>query len=250
MHRDGQVKLETVGQPTPGTDIALTESGEIISRSPGVFLGYYKNPEATAEVLRDGWLYSGDTGLIDADGHVVFFDRTKDVAQLVDGTRFAPTYIENKLKFSPYIREAVVLGQERPWVAAIVNIDFEVVGKWAERRSIPYTNFTDLSRKPEVYDLIYQEVRRVNSGLPAATRIRMYVLLHKELDPDDEEMTRTRKVRRRYIAQKYEDIIDAFYDARLEVKVKTLISYQDGRQAEIEYTLPIQPVEEVDMANA
>jgi long-chain acyl-CoA synthetase len=221
MHRDDDVKLETVGQPIPGTEIALTESGEIISRSPGVFLGYYKNPEATAEVLRDGWLYSGDTGLIDEDGHLVFFDRSKDVAQLVDGTRFAPTYIENKLKFSPYIKEAVVVGQERPRVAAIINIDFDVVGKWAERRGIPYTNFTDLSRKPEVYDLIYQEVRRVNSGLPAAMRIRRYVLLHKELDPDDEEMTRTRKVRRRYIAEKYGDIIEAFYDERPEVKVKT-----------------------------
>jgi long-chain acyl-CoA synthetase len=250
MHRDDDVKLETVGQPTPGTEMALTESGEIISRSPGVFLGYYKNPQATAEVLRDGWLYSGDAGLIDEDGHFVFFDRTNDVAQLVDGTRFAPTYIENKLKFSPYIKEAVVIGQDRPWVATIINIDFEVVGKWAERRGIPYTNFTDLSRKPEVYDLIHQEAVRVNAALPASTRIRMYVLLHKELDPDDEEMTRTRKVRRRYIAQKYEDIIAAFYDERPEVKVKTVISYQDSRQVEIEYTLPIQLVEEVDMAKA
>jgi long-chain acyl-CoA synthetase len=250
MHRDDDVKLETVGQPTPGTEMALTESGEIISRSPGVFLGYYKNPQATAEVLRDGWLYSGDAGIIDEDGHFVFFDRTNDVAQLVDGTRFAPTYIENKLKFSPYIKEAVVIGQDRPWVATIINIDFQVVGKWAERRGIPYTSFTDLSRKPEVYDLIYQEAVRVNGGLPASTRIRMYVLLHKELDPDDEEMTRTRKVRRRYIAQKYEDIIAAFYDERPEVKVKTVISYQDGRQAEIEYILPIQLVEEVDIAKA
>jgi long-chain acyl-CoA synthetase len=250
MHRDDDVKLQTVGQPTPGTEIALTENGEIISRSPGVFLGYYKNPAATAEVLRDGWLYSGDAGLIDEDGHVVFFDRTQDVALLSDGTRFAPTYIENKLKFSPYIKEAVVVGQERPQVAAIINIDFGVVGKWAERRSIPYTSYTDLSRKPEVYDLIYQEVVRVNGGLPASTRIRRYVLLHKELDPDDEEMTRTRKVRRRYIAQKYADIIEAFYDERPEVKVKTVITYQDGRQAEIEYTLPIQPVEDIDPAKA
>jgi long-chain acyl-CoA synthetase len=250
MHRDDDVQLETVGQPTPGTEIALTESGEIISRSPGVFLGYYKNPGATAEALRDGWLYSGDAGLIDEGGHLVFFDRTRDVAQLVDGARFAPTYIENKLKFSPYIKEAVVVGQERPWVAAIINIDFDVVGKWAERRGIPYTNYTDLSRKPEVYDLIYQEVARVNGGLPASTRIRMYVLLHKELDPDDEELTRTRKVRRGYIAQKYADIIAAFYGERPEVMVKTVISYQDGRQAEIEYTLPIQPVEAADMAEA
>jgi long-chain acyl-CoA synthetase len=250
LHRDDAVKVETVGQPIPGTEITLTASGEIISRSAGVFLGYYKNPEATAEILKDGWLYSGDTGLIDEEGHLVFFDRTKDVAQLVDGTRFAPTHIENKLKFSPYIKEAVVVGQERPHVATIVNIDFGVVGKWAERRGIAYTSYTDLSRKPEVYDLIYQEVVRVNGGLPATTRVRKYVLLHKELDPDDEEMTRTRKVRRGYIAQKYADIIEAFYDERPEVKVKTIITYQDGRQSEIEYTLPIQPVEHMDVPTA
>jgi long-chain acyl-CoA synthetase len=246
MHRDDDVKLETVGTPIPQTDIAITEAGEIISRNPGVFLGYYKNPQATAEVLKDGWLYSGDTGLIDEDGHLVFFDRSRDMAQLNDGTRFAPTYIENKLKFSPYIREAVAVGQDRPHVAAMLNIDFEVVGKWAEKCGIPYTSYTDLSRKHEVYDLIYKEVMRVNAGLPAATRIQKYVLLHKELDPDDEEMTRTRKVRRRYIAQKYADIIDAFYEEKPEVKVKTVITYQDGRQAEIEYTLPIRTVESVE----
>jgi long-chain acyl-CoA synthetase len=246
MHRDNDVKLETVGTPLPQTEIAVTEAGEIISRNPGVFLGYYKNPEATAETLKDGWLYSGDAGLIDEDGHLVFFDRSKDVFRLRDGISFAPTYIENKLKFSPYIKEAVALGQDRPYVAVIVNIDLQVVGKWAERRGIPYTSYTDLSRKVEVYDLIYAEVVRVNEGLSDATRIRKYVLLHKELDPDDEEMTRTRKVRRRYVAEKYADIIEAFYDERPEVKVKTVITYQDGRQTEIEYTLPIRPVEDAE----
>ncbi|HXH10699.1 MAG TPA: AMP-binding protein [Alphaproteobacteria bacterium] len=246
MHRDDDVKLQTVGTPVPQTDIAITESGEIISRNPGIFKGYYKNPQATAEAVKDGWLYSGDAGLIDEDGHLVFFDRSKDMAQLNDGTRFAPTYIENKLKFSPYIREAVVIGQDRPHVAAMINIDFEVVGKWAEKRGIPYTSYTDLSRKREVYDLIYKEIERVNSGLPAATRLQKYVLLHKELDPDDEEMTRTRKVRRRYIAEKYADIIEAFYEEKPEVTVKTIITYQDGRQAEIEYTLPIRTVEGVE----
>jgi long-chain acyl-CoA synthetase len=247
MHRDDDVRVETVGQPIPGTEIRLSASGEIISRNPGVFLGYYKNPTATAEVLRDGWLHSGDAGLIDENGHVVFFDRTHDIAQLSDGTRFAPTYIENKLKFSPYIKEAVVVGQDRPHVAAIINIDFEVVGKWAERRGIPYTSYTDLSRKSAVYERIYHEVMRVNSALPAPMRIQKYVLLHKELDPDDAEMTRTRKIRRGYVAQKYADIIEAFYDERLEVKVKTVITYQDSRQAEIEYTLPLQTVESFEM---
>ncbi len=248
MHRDDDVKLETVGTPIPHTEIAITESGEIISRNAGVFLGYYKNPEATTEVLKNGWLYSGDTGLMDEDGHLVFFDRTKDVSQLSDGTRFAPTYIENKLKFSPYIKEAVVVGQGRPHVAAMINIDAVVVGKWAEKRGIPYTSYTDLSQKLAVYELIYKEVARVNVGLPAATRIRTYVLLHKELDPDDEEMTRTRKVRRRYIAEKYGDIIEAFYADKPEVKVKTVVTYQDGRRTEIEYTLPIRPVEDMNAA--
>jgi long-chain acyl-CoA synthetase len=246
MHRDDDVRLETVGTPLPQTEIAITDNGEILSRNPGVFLGYYKNPEATAAALKDGWLYSGDAGLLDEAGHVVFFDRTKDIFRLRDGTRFAPTYIENKLKFSPYIREAVVLGQDYPYVAAIINIDLQVVGKWAERRGIAYTSYTDLSLKVEVYDLIYAEVMRANGGLSEATHIRKYVLLHKELDPDDEEMTRTRKVRRRYIAEKYADIIEAFYDERPEVKVKTLITYQDGRHTEIEYTLPIRLVEDVE----
>jgi len=248
MHRDNDVKLETVGTPLPHTEIVITDSGEIVSRNPGVFLGYYKNPEATAETLKDDWLYSGDTGLLDEDGHLVFFDRAKDVFRLSDGTRFAPTYIENKLKFSPYIKEAVVLGQDRLYVAAIVNIDLQVVGKWAERRGIPYTSYTDLSCKVEIYDLIYNEVVRVNGSMPTTTRIHKYVLLHKELDPDDEEMTRTRKVRRRYIAEKYADIIEAFYDERPEVKVKTVITYQDGRQSEIENTLLIRPVEDVEDA--
>jgi long-chain acyl-CoA synthetase len=245
MHRDHDVRPETVGTPLPQTEIVITDNGEITSRNPGVFLGYYKNPEATAEALKDGWLHSGDAGLLDEAGHLVFFDRTRDIFRLRDGTRFAPTYIENKLKFSPYIREAVVLGHDYPYVAAIINIDLQVVGKWAERRGFAYTSYTDLSLKVEVYDLIYAEVMRANEGLSEATQIRKYVLLHKELDPDDEEMTRTRKVRRRYIAEKYADIIEAFYDERPEVKVKTLITYQDGRHTEIEYTLPIRLVEDV-----
>jgi long-chain acyl-CoA synthetase len=242
VQRDGDVKLGTVGKPFPNTEVRLTESGEVISRSPGVFLGYYKNPEATAATIRDGWLYSGDAAMLDQDGHLIVIDRAKDVTALADGTRFAPQFIENKLKFSPYIKEAVAVGQERPYVAAMINIDMENVGKWAERRQIAYTTYTDLAQKPQVYDLIAQEVERVNRDLPEATRIRKYVLLHKELDPDDEEITRTRKVRRGFVAQKYADIIGALFEERRSVAVSTVITYQDGRQAQLQTELTIRTV--------
>jgi long-chain acyl-CoA synthetase len=205
-----------------------------------VFLGYYKNPEATAATIREGWLYSGDAALFDADGHLIVIDRAKDVTALADGTKFAPQYIENKLKFSPFIKEAVAVGQDRPWVAAMINIDMENVGKWAERRRIAYTTYADLAQKPEVYDLIGQEVDRVNRDLPETTRLRKYVLLPKELDPDDEEVTRTRKVRRGFVAKKYADIIEALFSEQSSVPVTTVITYQDGRQATLQTELEIR----------
>jgi long-chain acyl-CoA synthetase len=231
---DEGVKLGTVGLPFPGVEVRLTDEGEVLSRSAAVFAGYYKNVEATREVLRDGWLHSGDAGFFDQDGHLVVVDRLKDVTRLLDGTTLAPQFLENKLKFSPYVKEAVVVGQDRPFVAAMINIDMDTVGKWAERRQIPYTTYADLAQKPEVYALIHREVERVNHDLPPPTRIRRYVLLHKELDPDDEEITRTRKVRRRVIAERYGAFIDAFYDGRREVEVSTTITYEDGRQATIQ----------------
>jgi len=240
VQRDGDIKLGTVGKPFPNTEVRLTEAGEVISRSPCVFSGYYKNPEATAATIRDGWLYSGDAAMLDADGHLIVIDRAKDVTALADGTKFAPQYIENKLKFSPYIKEAVAVGQDRPYVAAMINIDMENVGKLAERRQIAYTTYTDLAQKPEVYDLIGQEVERVNRDLPESTRIRKYVLLHKELDPDDEEVTRTRKVRRSFVAKKYAEIIDALFTDRPSVPVHTIITYQDGRQATMQTELAIR----------
>ncbi|HEV8310387.1 MAG TPA: AMP-binding protein [Methylomirabilota bacterium] len=240
---DDGVKLGTVGLPYPGVEIRLTEDGEIVSRSGAMFAGYYKSPEATREVIRDNWLYSGDAGFFDQDGHLVVVDRLKDVTRLADGTTLAPQFLENKLKFSPYVKEAVVVGPDRPYVAALVNIDMETVGKWAERRQLTYTTYTDLAQKPEVYDLVYREVERVNQDLPAATRIRKYVLLHKELDPDDEEMTRTRKVRRRVIGQKYARIIDALYEDAPLVPVTAEITYQDGRKAVTETKLAIRTVE-------
>jgi long-chain acyl-CoA synthetase len=245
VQRDGDIKLGTVGRPFPNTEVRLTEAGEVVCKSPCVFLGYYKNPEATAEVLRDGWLYSGDAAMFDPDGHLIVIDRAKDVTALGDGTKFAPQFIENKLKFSPYIKEAVTIGQDRPFVAAMINIDMENVGKWAERRGIAYTTYTDLAQKGEVYDLIGREVERVNRDLPGSTWIRKYVLLHKELDPDDEEVTRTRKIRRKFIAEKYAPIIAALYSEAETVPVTSVITYQDGRQATIQTQLAIRTVAEV-----
>jgi len=244
LQRDGDVKLGTVGHPLPGTEIKISEDGEIISRSARIFAGYYKNPEATAEVLRDGWLNSGDAGFFDPSGHLVVIDRLKDVTALSDGTKFAPQFIANKLKFSPYIREAVAVGQDHPYVVAMLCIDMENVGKWAERRQIAYTTYADLAQKPEVYDLIQREVERVNRDLPEAARIRKFVLLHKELDPDDEEMTRTRKVRRRVVAEKYAAIIEALYADVDVVPVTAAITYQDGRQVTLETKLAIREVGE------
>ena len=242
VQRDGDIKLGTVGKPFPNTEVKLTEAGEVISRSPCVFVGYYKNAEATMQTVRDGWLYSGDAALFDPDGHLIVIDRAKDVSALTDGTKFAPQYIENKLKFSPYIKEAVAVGQDRSYVGAMVNIDMENVGKWAERRKIAYTTYTDLAQKAEVYDLIAQEVERVNRDLPQGTRINKYVLLHKELDPDDEEVTRTRKVRRGFVAKKYADIIEALYSEARSVGVTSLITYQDGRQATVRTELAIRQI--------
>jgi long-chain acyl-CoA synthetase len=247
---DDDVKLDTVGVPAPGVEIRIGQGGEVLIRSPGIFQGYYKNPEATRETLVDGWLHTGDAGIIDKDGHLKIIDRAKDVSTLAQGTIFAPQYIENKLKFSPYIKEAVTIGQGRPYVAAMINIDMEAVGNWAERRSIGYTSYTDLSQKPEVYDLIYEEVRKVNVGLNAEeqlrdARIRRFLILHKELDPDDAEITRTRKVRRRFIAEKYADLIAALYSDRDRVDVEAKITYEDGRTATIKASLKIRDVEMV-----
>jgi long-chain acyl-CoA synthetase len=234
IQRDGDVRLDTVGTPLDGVDIKISPSGEVLFRSPGVFKGYYRNPEATAEMLEDGWIRSGDAGFLDGAGHLKIIDRAKDLSRLAGGTIFAPKYIENKLKFSPYVKEAVCIGQDRPYVTALVNIDLAAVGNWAERRNIAYTSYTDLSQKAEVYDLIHQEVDRVNRSLLEdevlrGAQIRKFLILHKELDPDDEEITRTRKVRRGYIAQKYATLIDALYGAAHHVQVDAKVTYEDGR---------------------
>jgi long-chain acyl-CoA synthetase len=238
IQKDGDVRLDTVGTPLPEVEIKISPEGEVLFRSPGVFRGYYRNPEATRETLADGWLHTGDAGFIDQEGHLKIIDRAKDVSRLADGTLFPPKYLENKLKFSPYIREAVCVGQERPFVTALINIDLAAVGSWAERRNLAYTSYTDLSQKPEVYALIGREVVRVNCSLSEdaelrGAQIKKYLILHKELDPDDEEITRTRKVRRRFIAQKYAALIEALYGDREQAEVQAQVMYEDGRIATI-----------------
>jgi long-chain acyl-CoA synthetase len=211
LHPDGEARAETVGRPTPGTDIRISDSGEVLVRGESVFLGYYKNPEATRKALDDGWLRTGDAGLLDGDGHLRIIDRLQDVLKLADGSRFSAALIENKLKFSPYVREAVVIGEDRPHVVALIQIDMATVGTWAEANRLPFTTFKDLSRKREVSGLIGEAVARVNADLPAAARIQAFALFDKELDADDEELTRTQKVRRAAIQARYKNMIEDLY---------------------------------------
>lgn len=243
IHRDGDIDFETVGKPIGETDIRISDQGEITSRSPGLFKGYYKNVEATEKTLKDGWLHSGDAGLFDEKGHLVVIDRMSDVMVLSDGSKFSPQYIENKLKFSLYVKEAVIIGQGRPYVAALVNIDMANVGKWAENHQIAYTTYTDLAQKPQVYELIAEAVRRVNRDLPRVARIARFVLLYKELDADDEELTRTRKVRRSFVEDRYGELIGGLYSDDEVIRVLADIRYQDGRQAHIRTDIRIYRVE-------
>ncbi|WFS62049.1 AMP-binding protein [Pseudodesulfovibrio thermohalotolerans] len=230
IHKEGEVDFTSVGAPIPETEVRISDEGEIQSRSPAVFLGYYRNEEATRETLTpDGWLLSGDAGYFDDNGRLVVIDRLKDVMRLADGTRFSPQFLENKLKFSPFLRESVVLGDGRGFVAAILCIDMAIVGHWAESRMITYTTYQDLAAKDEVYALIREEVAKTNADLPEETRIRRFGLLYKELDPDDSELTRTRKVRRGTINERYGTLIDALYTDACVLSLETEIAYQDGR---------------------
>ena len=247
IHRDDDIDFDTVGKPIPETDIRIhapdpSGVGEIISRSPALFQGYYKDPEGTRHTLKDGWLHSGDAGYINETGHLVCIDRISDLMRLEDGTQFSPMYIENKLKFCPYIVEAVVLGHDKPYVTAMICIDFKHTGKWAEDRRIGYTTYTDLAAKPEVYSLIEGEVVRVNSSLPDRARIRKFLLLYKELDPDDEELTRTKKVRRKFINEKYTKEIDGLYSDLEILDIESVIRYQDGKTATLRTNLQVRTV--------
>ncbi len=243
IHRDGDIAFHSVGKPIPGTEVRIAEDGEILSRSPSVFPGYYKNDEATKATLVGGWLHSGDAGYLTEEGHLVVIDRLKDVMKLADGTTFSPQFIENRLKFSPYVKEAVVVGKDRPYLTAMLCIDMAVVGKWAERNKLSYTTYTDLSAKHEVYDLVQREVNQVNGTLPAAARIEKFVLLYKELDADDEELTRTRKVRRVFVEDRYREVIAALYQDLPEVRIDTTIRFQDGKTSRICTTLQVRRLE-------
>jgi long-chain acyl-CoA synthetase len=209
-----------------------------------VLVGYYKNDDATEKAFENGWLKTGDQGLIDEDGHLVMIDRMKDVMELSDGTKFSPQLIENKLKFSMYITEAVVVGKSRPFVAAMINMDMGNVGKWAENNKISYTTYTDLSQKDEVYDLIAKEVTVANRTLPKAAQVKKFVMLHKELDADDDEMTRTRKVRRSFVEERYSQLVEGLYGDQDRLDVVSDIKYRDGKGFRMQTTVQIKPVAE------
>ena len=233
MHRDGDIRPDTVGKPLPGTKCKISEEGEILSQSPCVTPGYFQMPEKTEELLEGGWLHSGDAGYIDEDGHLIVIDRLSDVMHSKEGKMFSPMFLENKLKFSPYIKEAVIFGNKREYVSSLINIDPIVVGKWAEDRGISYTTYMDLSAKPEVAELIHQQVIDVNARAEKEHfRIKRFAILYKLLDMDDGELTKTGKIRRKFVREKYQNLYDALYDESVtEKEVEALFQYQDGQSA-------------------
>jgi long-chain acyl-CoA synthetase len=243
LQPDTEADPTTAGRPCPGIEVRIGDKGEVLVRGAGVFKGYFKADEATREVVGpDGWFRTGDAGFVDPRGHLVIIDRAKDVGALADGTAFAPQFIENKLKYSPYIREAVAFGDGKPFVAAMIAIDPSTVGSWAERRNVAYTSYADLSQKAEVRALVREEIRRGNETLPAAQHVRRFLLLTKDLEADDAEMTRTRKVRRRHVAEKYASVIDAFYSGQEQVALVSIVTYEDGRQATVQSKVTIEDV--------
>jgi long-chain acyl-CoA synthetase len=249
LQPDNQARADTVGIPIEGVEIKVAENGEILIRSPGLLKEYYKNPAATAEVLSaDGWYRTGDAGFMDAAGHLKIIDRAKDVGRLAggasDGALFAPKYVENKLKFFPYIKEAVAFGDRREKVCAFINIDLQAVGNWAEKRNLPYGGYTDLSQKKEVCELIRDCVEKVNADLAAdeklaGSQISRFLILHKELDADDGELTRTAKVRRGFIGERYDVLVDALYSGKSEQFIETAVRFEDGRVGKVAATLRI-----------
>jgi long-chain acyl-CoA synthetase len=250
LQPDNQARADTVGVPCEGVEIKVADNGEILVKSPGLLKEYYKNPEATAEVLTaDGWYHTSDAGFIDAHGHLKIIDRVKDVGRLkggaFDGAMFAPKYVENKLKFFPHIKEVVAYGDGRDRVCVLINIDFDAVGNWAERRNLPYAGYSDLAQKPELYQLIKECVEKVNADLSAddklsGSQISRFLVLHKELDADDGELTRTNKVRRGFIADKYDVLVDALYGGKTEQFIETVVKFEDGRTGSVSATLRIE----------
>ncbi|MDB5798956.1 MAG: long-chain fatty acid--CoA ligase [Paucimonas sp.] len=246
MQANGEVKLDTVGKPMPGVEVKIADDGEVLVRAAGLMLGYYKRPDATAEAIDEqGYFHTGDAGFFDSEGHLKIIDRAKDVGRMANGAMFAPRFIENKLKFFPYIKEAVVFGDQRDKCMAFINIDMDAVGNWAERRNIAYSGYTDLAAQPAVYDLIAECVEKVNAdlvadGMLADSQVHRFLVLHKELDPDDDELTRTRKVRRRFIAEKYEVLVHALYAGHASQYIETQVKFEDGRQGVVKADLRIR----------
>ena len=249
MQSDDEVRPDTVGRPAPQVELRIADNGEVLYRSPGVFHSYYKNDEATREAkTEDGWVHTGDAGLLDQDGHLRIIDRAKDVGKLNDGAMFAPKYLENKLKFFPHIAEAVTFGHERDYAAAFINIDIDAVSNWAERNGIVYASYQELAAHPRVYALIKDCIAQVNADLAtdpqlSSSRIKRFLVLHKELDADDGELTRTRKVRRRIIAERYTPLIDALYSGAGACHIDTEVVFEDGRSGQISADLKIDDVE-------
>jgi long-chain acyl-CoA synthetase len=245
VHRAGDIDYETSGVPSAGCDIRITGEGEILTRGPMRMLGYFNNPEATAKLIDDqGWVHTSDAGFITDKGHVVCIDRIADLLKLKDGAGFSPSYIENKLKFSPYIRDAVITGDDQDFVGALISIDFPNLGKWAETRRIPYTTFVDLSQKKETYELIKKDILRINKKLPQQQRIRRFAILHKELDADDAELTRTRKLRRKEVSKRYQEMIEALYSNKNEYHAEAKVKYRDGKTVTIETAVQIATLED------
>jgi long-chain acyl-CoA synthetase len=247
LQPDHEARADTVGIPIAGVEIKVADNGEILVKSPGLLKEYFKNPEATAEVMTaDGWYHTSDAGFIDSHGHLKIIDRVKDVGRIKgganDGAMFAPKYVENKLKFFPHIKEVVAYGDGREKVCVMINIDFDAVGNWAERRNLPYAGYTDLAQKPEVYQLIKECVEKVNADLRedtllAGSQVSRFLILHKELDADDGELTRTNKVRRGFIAEKYGALIDALYGGKTSQFIETQVKFEDGRTGSVSATL-------------
>ncbi len=245
LQPDGQIKFDSVGKPIPGVEVKIADSGEVLVKSAGMLKGYYKRPDATAESIdAEGYFHTGDAGFFDEDGHLKIIDRAKDVGKMASGAIYAPNYIENKLKFFSHIKEAVAFGDKREQVCAFINIDMGAVGNWAERRNIAYSGYTDLAQRPEVYQLICECVEKANAELShdamlSDSQVHRFLILHKELDPDDDELTRTRKVRRGFVAEKYQVLIDALYSGKASQFIETLVKFEDGRSGKVAADLRI-----------
>jgi len=249
---DGEVMADTVGKIAPGVELKIADDGEVFYRSPGVFQEYFNNPEATSKTKsEDGWVATGDAGILQDNGHLMIIDRAKDVGKMKDGTLFAPKYLENKLKFFPFIKEVVTFGKDFDFVSAFICIDIEAVGNWAERQNLAYSGYTDLASRDEIYDLVYECVESVNVDLARDDKLRgsqilRFLILHKELDADDGELTRTRKVRRNIVAERYQPLIDALQDeSQKQCSIETEMTFEDGRKGTVEADLKIMNVQKI-----